>query len=256
MRASHWTALILLAASWPLTAAAGSGFEFGTGMEYFSVAAYSRDADGNHFQSVLQSTLGKARLGYTAGPVRLEVLAGLSDWNVSGEWRGTGFVPLPLDDYFTWAGQQQLQAEAAWEPLQGWDVLIGYTDHRLRHYNGDGQATYLDYRYHAWTLGLQVTPLQTSSVHLRVAALYSPRTEVAWYQNVNAEAPLTVQGPLDSAATGWSAAGRLQFEYRDSGGWGIDIGYLAGYAPFASPRGLSEISLRYGALTGLFILRF
>lgn len=250
------TSILALLAAWPLTAAAGSGFEFGAGMEYFSVAAYSRDVDGNYFRSVLQSTLGKARLGYTAGPVRLEVLAGLSDWNVSGEWRGTGVGPLTLDDYFTWAGQQQLQAEAAWEVVKDWDVLLGYIDHRLRHYSGAGQFTYLDYRFRTWTLGLQVTPLRTSSVRLRAAAWYSPRTELAWYQNANNEDPLTVQGPLDSAATGWSAAGRLQFQYLDSGGWGIDVGYLAGYAPFPSPRGLSEISLRYGALTGFFTLLF
>jgi hypothetical protein len=256
MRAKRWIGTALLLAAWPQAAAAGTGFEAGGGMEYFTMSSYSRDAAGNYFQSLLQTTLAVARLGYTAGPLRLEVAAGLSDWNVSGEWSGTGFERLSLDDYYTWAFQQHFQAEAAWEALPDWELLLGYFDRRVRHYNGNLQDTFLDVRLRNWNLGLQYTVLKTSSVRLRAAARYAPRAEVTWYQDIATELPLDVQGPVDASETGWDASGRLQFQYRDTAGWGIDIGYVVGVARFDHPRDLSEIALRYGALTGYFTLLF
>jgi hypothetical protein len=248
---------VLLGLACARVAAASPGLEFGLGMEYFSVAAYSRDLSGYYFQSLLQSTLAKARLGYTAGPVRLELQGGLSDWNVSGVWRGSDYPELSLDAYYTWAWQQEWQAEADWTFLPGLALAVAYDDHQLRHYNGNGQETFLQYRLDACDLGLQYAVLRTPSVQLRAAVFYAPRVALQWFSDPRLEVlPGEVLGRVDLAATGWRAQGRLQFEYRDSGGWGIDIGYLAGYARFPQPGDLSEITLRQGTLTGCFTFLF
>jgi len=242
-----------------LSNAAWARFEFGGGMEYFSVQTYVQDLQGAYFQTLLQSTLAKARLGYVEGPLTLRASAGLTDWNVSGEWRGSGLQSFVFDNLYTWSWQQQLSLETSYEFIAGWSAGILYEDHQLRHYSGEAQHTFQRYRTSALDLVLGYVPLKTPDVRVILNAAYSPWLNMEIFQDASlyfSDLPYPVVQPIDSGGRGTRWYGRAQLQYRDSAGWGIDFIYHAGFARFPSPRNLLEVSQRFGGLTGYFTLLF
>jgi hypothetical protein len=255
-----WKALLgLICLLWLLPGAAWARFEVGGGMEYFTVQTYVRDLQGNYIQTLLKSTLGRARLGYSDGPLEMHGSFGLSDWQVSGGWKGNQIGPSSSDTlYFAW--QQYWDMEIDFEFWNGWGAGLGYADHSLQHYNGlnNDHFVYLQYRSQAFDALLNYVPLRNSSVKMMMTLAYAPyvRFNVSQTTDVYPDQPLETIQDYDSAGTGTRWSGRVQFQYRDSGGWGIDALYSVGFSRFPDLPGLGEYSLRYGTLTGYFTLFF
>jgi hypothetical protein len=256
-----WKALLgLICLLWLLPGAAWARVEAGGGMEYFTVQTYVRDLQGNYFQTLLKSTLGRARLGYVAGPLEVHGSFGLSDWVVSGKWQSNYYNFSSMDTFGT-AWQQYWDVEIDYEFWNGLGVGVDYTDHSLQHYDvaTNPYFIFLQYRSQAFDALLNYVPLRTSAVKMMMTLAYSPYTRFNVSQTTDTNSPdqnINTIFDYDSAGTGTRWSGRVQFQYRDSGGWGIDALYSVGFSRFPDLPGLGEYSLRYGTLTGYFTVFF
>lgn len=233
-------------------------FEVGGGMEYYTVQTYARDLQGNNLQTLLQTTLAGARLSFQEGPLTVKAAAGITDWNIGGQWRGTDVDLTPFELYYTWSWQNVLRLEADYEFYHGWSAGLCGSDHQLRHYSGNTQITFLQYRFRELGFCLNYTPVETQDVRIFLTAAYSPWASVETYQDsfFFHDRALAVDLPWDSSGAGVCWRGRVQMQYRDSAGWGVDLLYEAGFARFSQPRNLDDFSLRFGSLTGYFSLWF
>lgn len=224
----------------------------GVGMEYFSVQAYTRDHDGRYFQTLVQSTLAKARVKYAAAGFFGQVTGGLNDWQSSGEWGGTVNY---VDDRYLWVWQQQFSAELGYE-FNRWQMGLSYGDHDLQNYYGNTARVF--YRLRTTEAFLNFTAYENSSTRIVLGGGYAFKTAIELYENgyfAEDNGEITSY-EVNSAGEGRRWRGRVALQYRDSANWGIDVLYDAGWAQFFDPSNLSEISLRFGSLTGFFVLWF
>lgn len=244
-------AALLLAAAAP----AGAAWETGGGMEYYSVQTYARDDAGRSFQTLLQTTLAKTAFTFTHGDLTVHAEAGLSDWNTSGEWRGSGIIDYDIESLYTWVWQQEIQAEARVGIGGGLAAGAAVYDRTVEHYY-PGDLRYLRFRLRAYDALLDWTMLRRPNLTVGAAVGYSPTVHLAWYQDTGLGVIDPVLETRDSQGLGTRWWGRVRLHYRDSGGWGVDFFYQAGFARFPDPRDLAEITLRSGRLTGVFVLVF
>ncbi|MCK5218488.1 hypothetical protein KAR10_03125 [bacterium] len=229
--------------------------EFGGGMEYFTVKIQAEDYPGRSFTTLIQSTLAGAQCRLQEGPWVLKFSGSLSDWNVSGEWQGTGILPFSTEP-FQWAWQQRYNVEAGFYFLESMGVGVRLSDHALRHYAGDYDITYLEYRNHAYDLIIKYIPLRSQDLTLELCMAYSPAAYIEVYQNTYVAPEIFAIHTYNSSGRGQRWEGGIQMEYRDSAGWALALLYSFGWAGFSGLPELSEFSMKYGTLTGYFSLRF
>jgi hypothetical protein len=254
----QWAALIMIfsAAAW-LPAAAGAELEGGAGMEYFSVQAYTRDHDGKHLLTLVQSTLAKAKVQVGWEGWYARVTGGIGDWQSGGEWTGSdGPIPMNEAGLATWV--QTFAAEIGYDHRWG-QAGLAYDDRDLKndYVTTSGQLTHLAFRLRSYELFARLHLYQDSATQISLGGGYAPAARVELYHNEFT----SVEGGYDYYqvnAAGQSPCwhGNVQLKYRDTANWGIDILYDAGWAQFNDPSNLSEISLRFGSLTGFFMLWF
>jgi len=248
------TLMVLLTACW-LPSTVWAELEGGVGMEFFSVEAYTRDLDGKYLQTLVESTLATAKVKYTLNGCFAQVTGGIGDWQSSGEWTGSdGDIPMEEAATATW--QQYFKTEVGYENTWG-QLGSAYWDRDLKndYVYASGQLSHLTYRLQAYEAFARLNLYQSSSTQISLGGAYAPASKVELYHNEYT----SVEGyydyyHVDSAGQGPTWHGNLQLKYRDSANWGIDILYDAGWAHFSDPSNLSEISLRFGSLTGFFIL--
>ncbi len=235
---------------------ASARFEVGAGMEYYTAQAYARDAQGEYFQSLFQSTLATARAAYLWGPLTARLSGGWSDWNVFGTWQGTYLAATSFDELASFARQQFATAEANCRFWDGLSLGIRYEDRLFLHYYPEGSLLWTQYRLRSCDLTLAYAAVETSWLRLNLEAAYSPANWLEAYQTTALETVVPGSLVYDTSGTGSAWKGQAQLAYRDSAGWGLDIVYAVGWTRFPAPRDLSEITLRSGNLTGYLLLFF
>ncbi|MBN1594519.1 hypothetical protein JW933_01195 [candidate division FCPU426 bacterium] len=227
----------------------------GGGMEYYTVKAAVDEADGRYFHSLLQTTLAVIQIGYEYKPWRLTVLAGLSDWNVSGEWQGTELSAVSSEPFY-WARQQKLEVEADysfWGPLA---LGIRISDHALVHYNGMTQERYLQYRMQSASAWAHWEFLRIQDLGARISAGWAPQVYTTFYQRIyfsSIDYEL-VNDELTDVARQWLAC--LKVEYRDSAGWGLDVAYAFSWLTLDQAGEKPGLRIKTGHLLGCFLLTF
>jgi hypothetical protein len=254
MKRNFVLALCFITGWLPQVAWAGWELEGGAGMEYFTAQAYTRDHDGKYLQTLLGSTLATAKVKYSFDGCFAQLTGGIGDWESSASWTGSdGDIPVNEDYTATW--QQYYKVDLGYENRLG-QVGVSYWDRDLK--NGyvytEGQLYHLAYRLQACEVFARLNLYQNSSTQISLGGAYAPAAKVALYHNEYSYPDSYDIYHVDSAGQGPSWHGNLQLKYRDSANWGIDILYDAGWADFSNPSNLSELSLRFGSLTGFFIL--
>ncbi len=251
---SRWLGILLLMAGLALTSHARGEIEGGIGMEYFSVQAFTRDAAGKYFGTLIQSTLAKAAVKYSYAGWFGQFSGGRSDWASSGMWQGTDFDSNWVDERFLWAWQQQVGIDIGYE-YDRWQLGVSYWDHDVKNYYGDQPR--LLYRLREYEAFLKFAAFRNSSTSIILGAGYAPQASLELFES----GYLTYQWitdiyEVDSSGTAPRWHGNIHLKYRDSEHWSIDVIYDAGWAQFSNPSSLSEISLRTGSLTGYFNVWF
>lgn len=254
-KSCKFSALLLLAMFCLVSRAEAMELEFGGGMEYFTVKIQAEDYLDRYFSTLIQSTLACARCRLQEGPWVLKFSGGLSDWNVSGEWQGTGIRPFSTEP-FHWAWQQKYNLEADFYFLDSWSVGVRFSDHALRHYFAQNDWTYLEYRNRAYDLNFKYLLLRGRDLTLGVSMAYAPSAYIEVYQNTDFILETYAIRTYNCSGWGQHWEGTIQMEYRDSAGWSLALLGSFGWAGFSGMPGLSRFSMKHGTLTGYFSLRF
>jgi hypothetical protein len=247
---------LVLASCW-LPGVAWGELEGGVGMEYFSVQAYTRDHDGKYLQTLVESTLAKAKVKASCDGWFAQFAGGLGDWQSSGDWTGSDGDAAVNENYLaTW--EQIFEAQIGYENYLG-QVGVACQDQDLKNVYSSyvGQLSHLAYRLRTYEIFASLNLYRSSSTQISLGGGYAPYAQVELYHNQFASSGGEDDYyHVDSAGRSRSWHGNLQLKYRDSANWGIDILYDAGWAQFFNPDNLSELSLRFGSLTGYFVLWF
>jgi hypothetical protein len=241
--------------AWP--AAAAAELDFGGGMEYFTVRTDARNAAGQRLDTtIIQSTLGVAKLAYLNPPWVIELSGGMTDWNVSGEWRGVNGDTYNVEP-FGWSWQQFYQVEADYFFLSGLGLGARFQNHAFRHYTGDTQFTFLEYRKQTADLLLTYQFFRRPDLVLSLSGAYAPWVKIEIYQNTYIPTDLDTVSLYNSSSLGHEWSGELKMSYRQNQqGWGLDFSYQAGRPGFSQPENLSDFSMFFGRLSGFFWVRF
>ncbi len=250
-----FSALVFLTMFCLTPRAEATEWDFGGGMEYFTVKIQAEDYLGRYFSTLIQSTLACAQCRLQEGPWVFKFSGGLSDWNVSGEWHGTGILPFSTEP-FHWAWQQKYNLEADFYFLDFLGVGVRFSDHALRHYFAQDDWTYLEYRNRAYDLNLKYLFIRSRDITLGVSMAYAPAAYIEVYQNTYLAPQIYAIHTYNSSGRGEYWEGGVQMEYRDSAGWGLALFCSFGWAGFSGLPELSRFSMKYGTLTGYFSLRF
>lgn len=250
-----FSAIILLTMFCLVPRAGAVELEFGGGMEYFTVKVQAKDYLNRYYSTLIQSTLACAQGRLQEGPWVLKFSGGLSDWNVSGEWQGTGILPFSIEP-FHWAWQQKYNLEANFYFLESMGVGVSLSGHALRHYFAQDGWTYLEYRNQAYSLIFKYIPLRSRGLTLKLCMACAPAAYIEVYQNTYVAPEAFSIHTYNSSGRGYRWEGGIQMEYRDSAGWSLDLLYSFGWAGFSGLQELSEFSMKYGTLTGYFSLWF
>jgi hypothetical protein len=236
-------------------AAPGAGlaaWEAGAGMEYFTLNLKLDASDRLQYIALLQSTLTHVRCEWSASGLTLALSGGLSDWNVSGEWRLPGVSPISIEPFF-WAWQQKIVAEARYEVYAGLAGGLRYRDHDLQHYDGRSQYVFMDYRERAMEFLVSYQVPVLAGLSLRLEAAYAPWCELELFQSF-ADPYYGLEFyrfQADGRGTRWQ--GMLAFRYRDSAGWGLTLDYALGRSAFATTP---AVTVTTGSIAGALILMF
>jgi hypothetical protein len=157
---------------------------------------------------------------------------------------------------FYWEWQEDLCATATYELWHGLSVGAGYSDTSVRHYRGDDQFTYLQYRCRAAEALVQYNLSPGWGLKFSAVAAYAPYTAFAAYVNSNVPADYPAVHASDTAGTGTRWRGSVQGSYRFPWGLGVELVYEQGFADFLSPSNAEEFSLSFGHLSGFLALAF
>jgi hypothetical protein len=238
--------------------AAGSAWaewEVGPGMRYESQQVYVRDTQGYYFRTDLQELLGTISAKYTEGPWQAQLTGAWADWNPTGDWQGSNLDITSMNPFY-WEWQEALTLTAAYTLWRGLSVGVGYSDTSVRHYRGDDQFTYLQYRTRAAEVLANYLAYQGNGWEFSATAAYAPYAAFAAYVNSNVPAAYPSVTELDTAGTGTRWRGSLQGAYRFPWGLGVELVYEQGFTRFLSPSHAEEFSLNYGRFSGYLVMAF
>jgi hypothetical protein len=242
--------LILLAAvpAWAL-------LEAGPGMRFESQQVYVRDAQGLYFQTDLQELLGSLSVHYTEGPWQARLTGAWADWNPGGDWQGSNLEQTSLNPFF-WEWQEDLAATVSYEVWRGLSLGAGYADTSVRHYRGNDQFTYLQYRTRAFEVLANYMIFQGLGLAFSAEAAYAPYSVFEAYLNSNLPDIYPTVHRLDMAGTGTRWRGALQGSYHFPRGLSVNLIYDQGFARFPAPAQAEEFSLGWGRLSGYLEVAF
>ncbi|NTV52867.1 MAG: hypothetical protein HGA76_07650 [Candidatus Firestonebacteria bacterium] len=229
--------------------------EVGPGLRFESQQVYVRDAQGRYFQTNLQETLGTLCVRDNEGPWQAQITGAWADWNPSGDWQGSNFDQTALDTFY-WERQANVSASLVYEVWAGVSVGAGYADTSVRHYRGDDQFTYLQYRTRTLEALLQYSLHPTCELAFSATAAYAPYAVLEVHVNSNVPENYPAVHALDLAGGGTRWRGSLQGIYRFPWGLGVDLVYEQGFARFSAPGPAEEVTLRFGRLSGYLVMAF
>jgi hypothetical protein len=237
----------------PRPAAADRWLQVGAGMGFYSSRLYVRDVQGRFFQTLTQSTLGLASVKFQGTGWDLEGVAGLSDWPVSGEWRGTGFEATG-GDYFLWSKQKNYTLQATFDVYDQIHVGLAYDYHWFYHFDPDTQAPYLEYTTRTTRLFAGYQFDFTPDVYLRVQAGYAPWNTLDAAQQTHVPAAGLTDYTL--SVSGYEVSTRLEFAYQDVQGWGLTISWDLGWSQYQPIAPVQDLRLIRGRFDGRVFYSF
>ncbi len=250
-----WPGVLLLVFLANTLTSARAEWNAGAGMEYFTFKTLVDDQDGRYFHTVLQSTLAVAKFGYSSNAWEIMCTGGLTNWNVDGEWQGT-IQPRLSTEPFGWSWQQQYAFKGRYTFWDSLGLGLRYTNHEVMHYDGLTEFKYLHYRLRWLDLMLSYQPLQTGDLAIELSLAYAPLAELEFFNSLPRYADNSILFTFDGHGPGTRLQGQVEFKYRDSAGWGLDVAYTWSRAHFTDVGELSRVMLTSGRLTGYFIFHF
>jgi hypothetical protein len=242
---------LLLAGALTLLSAlpAAALLEAGPGLRFEDQTVYVRDAQGFFFLTGLQELLGALNVHYQEGPWEARITGAWADWNPGGNWQGTNLEQTSLNPFF-WAWQEDLAATAAYTLWRGLSLGAGYADTSVRHYRGDDQFTYLQYRTRSAEVIAEYHLDAGRGLVFSAEAAYAPWSVFSAYVNANLPDAYPTVHRLDTAGSGTRWRGALRGACALPWGLSLSLAYEQGFARFPAPSQAQEFSLRWGRLFG------
>ncbi|MCD4813056.1 hypothetical protein K8S19_05135 [bacterium] len=234
--------------------AAHAEINFGGGMEYFTTKAMIDDGANGFCHTMIQSTLIVAKINWLEGPWYVEVNGGISDWNVSGDWDGSGIDPIQMD-VIGWAWQQKTEAILSYQFWKSLGVGLRFSDHALEHYDGLTNYRFTRYRKQGYSVMFNWQALRAKDMLIQLDLVYAPNDRLE-LSHVVPKGEFDYFFYYETAGTGPTWLGKIKLEYRDSAGWGLDLIYQFGWSDFSNPENVEHVTIKTGSLTGYFVLRF
>jgi hypothetical protein len=252
LRRMAWILLLASVLGWMASGTSLAAWEAGAGMEYFTLNVKLDASSRLQYIALLQSTLTHVRCEWSTSGLTLALSGGLSDWNVSGEWRLPSVSPISVEPFF-WAWQRKVVAEARYEVYAGLGTGLRYRDHDLQHYDNQSRYVFMDYRERAMEFIVSYHVPVLAGLSLRAEAAYAPWCELELFQSF-ADPYYGLEFyrfQADGRGTRWQ--GMLAFHYRDSAGWGLTLDYALSRSAFATTP---AVTVTTGSIAGALVLLF
>jgi hypothetical protein len=227
----------------------------GVGMEYYTIKVVVDDVYGDYYHTMLQSTLASAQITYAQGPWFARLQAGTSNWNVSGEWKGTRLDTISIDPFY-WAGQESIVLEGKYHFLGSLAAGLQISSRTMEHYSARYRYRFMYYHMQSFEGLLEWEFLQAQAITASMAVSYAPQVNTEFSKSMYFIENDFLLAEYQETGRGSQWQGCLKMEYRDSAGWGLDFLYQFRWFEGNDFGEISKLTIKSGSLLGTLLLRF